>query len=157
MLNDLCKGVEYGPNYVKYLEMDKIAALRTAQFEGYMTISTRAKRELLWWKQNLAKSFKNIRNSAPTITITTDASLSGWGAVFEGRSTGGIWSANEKTHHINVLERMAVFLGLKSFLKNSNNVSIRVLTDNTNTAAYINHMGGTKSEQCNYVYGMGVE
>ena len=50
-------------------------------------------------------------------TLTTDASNNGWGAVYGNQSTGGLWSSHEKSHHINYLELLAVYLGLKlSFL-----------------------------------------
>ncbi len=40
--------------------------------------------------------------------ITTDASLSGWGAVFKGRPAYGVWSGKYLTWHINGLELRAV-------------------------------------------------
>lgn len=150
ILNDLCKGVEYGGNYVKNLERDKIAALRVAgksQFEGFMHMSDKSINDLHWWKHNLPTAHKQICNTAPNMTLTTDASLSGWGAVWEV-STGGVWSKTEKQAHINELELHAVFLGLQTLFKNTTNSAIRVLTDNTITVACINHMGGTKSLPC---------
>ena len=48
--------------------------------------------------------------------VTTDASLSGWGAVWRGRTAQGRWSAQEGTQHINVLELRAVQLALACFL-----------------------------------------
>jgi ribonuclease HI len=50
----------------------------------------------------------------PGLTLTTDASTRGWGAVCGGRKTGGLWSLEEQTFHINYLEMKAVLLGLKS-------------------------------------------
>ncbi len=40
--------------------------------------------------------------------ILTDASLSGWGAVFEGRPACGVWSGKYLTWHINSLELRVV-------------------------------------------------
>ena len=37
----------------------------------------------------------------PDITITTDASNLGWGAVCSGTKTGGPWSKDEADFHIN--------------------------------------------------------
>ncbi|TKS65923.1 hypothetical protein D9C73_028580 [Collichthys lucidus] len=48
--------------------------------------------------------------------VTTDASLSGWGGIFEGRGVRGRWSQALQRLHINVLELSAVFLSLKHFL-----------------------------------------
>ena len=40
-----------------------------------------------------------------------------WGASCQGTSTGGPWSMQEKTWHINCLEMLAATLALKSFVK----------------------------------------
>ncbi len=48
--------------------------------------------------------------------ITTDASITGWGAVFEGRPASGEWKEEFLFWHINCLELRAVFLALKYFL-----------------------------------------
>ena len=49
--------------------------------------------------------------------IQSDASPTGLGAVYNGVSTGGSWSLQERTMHINCLELLAVDLAMKSFLK----------------------------------------
>lgn len=151
LLNDMCKGVEYGPNYLKFLEIDKIEALKNAgkkQFEGKMSISDRAKNELLWWRENLHRSVRNIRTTCPDIWLHTDASTTGWGAVCEQGSKGGIWSEEEKSQHINILELMAVMEGLMHYFNTFSEVQIKVSIDNTTAIAYLKHMGGTKSEKC---------
>ncbi len=48
--------------------------------------------------------------------ITTDASMTGWGAGFEGRPASGEWKEEFLSWHINCLELRAVFLALKNFL-----------------------------------------
>ncbi len=48
--------------------------------------------------------------------ITTDASMTGWGAGFEGRPASGEWKEEFLSWHINCLELRAVFLALKYFL-----------------------------------------
>ncbi len=42
--------------------------------------------------------------------LTTDASLMGWGAILEGRSSQGLWKDHHLSWHINRLEMLAVFL-----------------------------------------------
>lgn len=56
LLNDLCKGTEYGLVLTKRLEVDKIWGLRRAgplQYGGLITISPKAKEDLEWWMKNL--------------------------------------------------------------------------------------------------------
>ena len=71
--------------------------------------------------------------------IQSDASLSGWGAVCKGVSTGGLWSPQEQSLHINCLELLAAGLALKSFLKDQKGVTV---LDNSTAVAYINNLGG---------------
>ncbi|XP_030584735.1 uncharacterized protein LOC115779969 [Archocentrus centrarchus] len=77
--------------------------------------------------------------------VTTDASLSGWGGVHEGRSVRGLWTLQRS--HINCLELLAVFLTLRRFLPFLQGHHVLVRTDNTTTVAYINRQGGLHSRQ----------
>lgn len=77
--------------------------------------------------------------------VTTDASLTGWGGVFEGRPVNGTWSLHLRRAHINYLELMAVFLTLRHFLQFLRGNHVLVRTDNTSTVAYINRQGGLRS------------
>ncbi len=47
--------------------------------------------------------------------VTTDASMTGWGAVFEGRPVSGDWTGEFLSWHLNCLELRAVFLALMYF------------------------------------------
>ncbi len=48
-------------------------------------------------------------------TVTTDASLTGWGAVCQGRPAHRTWTEAHRGWHINRLELLAVFLALQHF------------------------------------------
>ena len=54
--------------------------------------------------------------------------------------TGGQFILNEQQLHINVLELLAAFFGLKAFVKNSD-THVKILSDNTTTVHGINKMG----------------
>ena len=141
----------YGPLYFRSLEHDKTIALKNnyGNFDKHLSLSTNAKNELLWWKENVTDSFNVISHGLPSSTLTTDASCTGWGAVYEGDSTGGIWSIAEQTYRINYLELFAVFLGLQCYCKALRNTHIRLRIDNTTAIAVINHMGTSHSQDCN--------
>ena len=79
--------------------------------------------------------------------IESDASNQGWGASCQGTSTGGPWSTQEKTWHINCLELLAATLALKTFVKDKKGVSVLLKIDNTSAVAYINNHGGTVSKE----------
>ncbi len=77
--------------------------------------------------------------------ITTDASMTGWGAVFEGRPASGEWKEEFLFWHISCLEHRAVFLALKYFLPVLGGHHIIVRTDNMAVVSHINRQGGSKS------------
>lgn len=146
-------GCQYGPLHYRKLEQQKIEALRAAKgdYDSLITISRETKVELLWWIDNIHKVSKPVLKTNPDTTLSSDASLSGWGAAYNGQSTGGRWSHDEATHHINVLELKAAYFALQTFFSKSENMHIRILIDNTTAVAYINNMGGSHSESCNDV------
>ena len=61
-------------------------------------------------------------------------------------STGGLWSEEERTHHINLLELAGRALATKTFTKGRKNIHVLLRMDNTTSIAYINRMGGTRSQ-----------
>lgn len=142
--------VQYGALYCKYLEIDKIKALKkyAGKFNAIMQISDEAKSELKWWIDHAHVCSKLIRIPNYKLLLTTDASKLGWGAIYQGKSTGGQWSIVESEKHINELELMAVLLGLQSFLSDIKNEHIRVQCDNVTAVSYINNFGGVKSLNC---------
>ena len=142
--------VEHGQLYYRYLEINKIKALKLEKgnFDAFTQLEENAKLEVLWWKCNINDSFRFITISSPELTIHTDASQLGWGAVLDDCSCGGQWTEEESLCHINVLELKAVFFGLSSLMNEICNKHIRVKSDNTTTVTYINNKGGVKSLQC---------
>ena len=67
--------------------------------------------------------------------------------------THGMWSDEEKTEHINVLELKTAMLGVLSLCRNLHDCHIRIELDNTTAVSYINNMGGTHSFKCNKLTG----
>ncbi|KAI2644881.1 Retrovirus-related Pol polyprotein from transposon 17.6 [Labeo rohita] len=65
------------------------------------------------------------------VTLATDASLTGWGAVMSGHPARGLWSSRHLTWHISCLEMLAVFRALKHFLPDLIGHHVLVRTDNT--------------------------
>ncbi|KAI2646865.1 ORF V: Enzymatic polyprotein [Labeo rohita] len=74
------------------------------------------------------------------VTLATDASLTGWGAVMSGHPARG----RQLTWHINCLEMLAMFRALKHFLPDLRDRHVLVRTDNTSVVSYINHQGGLR-------------
>lgn len=80
--------------------------------------------------------------------VSTDASQTGWGAVWEGRTVRGTWEHPWDKEHINVLELRAIHLGLKALLPFIQGKHVLVRTDNRSAVYHINHQGGTRSQHC---------
>ena len=75
---------------------------------------------------------------APDLHLYSDASRSGWGAHLLDRSVSGVWSAQESSLHINLLEMKALFLALQSFQEMVTGHHVTAMCDTSTVVAYIN-------------------
>ena len=86
------------------------------KLDNKVSLTDSVRSDLLWWIANLAScQGKSMFEAEPTFSICSDASLSGWGAVCEGVTTGMSWSSEEKERHINELELLGAFNALRAF------------------------------------------
>lgn len=151
VLTAACPAVKYGWLYTKILERQKYLALlrNNDNFEAKITLPKVIKEDLDWWRLNIATTSNSMRTVGYKLEVYTDASRSGWGAVCGEHRASGKWRAEEAEHHINYLELLAAFLGLKSFAHNYANTSILLRVDNTTAISYINRMGGIQFPHLN--------
>ena len=122
--------VKFGKMHYRQLERVNIKALALSKgnFEAFTKLSPSSKDDITWWKDNMFNSYNDIFKGSPEAVLTTDASLTGWGAVTEAQSCGGLFSEEESSGvHINILELKAVLFGLKSLLSYTTNCHIKVL------------------------------
>ena len=147
--------VEFGPLYYRELERQKIEGLRQnyGNFEASTNITEMMRSQIRWWIENIESSCKLINHKKPTIVLFTDASSHGWGGHLNceyGKPivASGVWSDSEATLHSNALELLAIHYSLKKLCASDNNVHIRIMSDNTTAIAYINNMGGIRSQIC---------
>jgi len=99
-------------------DLQKALSLSNQNYNTLLSLSAPAQGELTWWQEQLAQwNGKALIHKQRTVTITSDASLMGWGAVCNGSRTGGPWSHSEQGMHINCLELLAAILAAKTFLK----------------------------------------
>ena len=105
--------VEFGRLHYRHLELNKVQALKVAagDFDKPIVLTDEAKTEIQWWIDHVMSEIRHIDHGPFKYSLTTDASLEGWGAVFESlpvngdqQSSGGRWTIEEKLDHINVLE-----------------------------------------------------
>jgi hypothetical protein len=101
---------------------------------------------LFWWI-NRAKFSKGrkILISSPSISIYSDAFTIWLGAVSGDVKTGGPWITADTNRHINELELLSAFNGIKCFASSAHRSTVEINIDNTTAVAYINKKGGTRS------------
>jgi len=113
----------FGGIYYRKFENEKINALKSANgnFDATMAVTAPALAELKWWLNNVDKSYGYIRLLPPQVTIYSDASPLGWGAVLNNVPTNGKWFPSELLYHTSVRELLAAYFALKSFTSDVKN------------------------------------
>ena len=101
---------------------------------------------LFWWTQESNVTVgRPLQDNRPSTTVTTDASLSGWGATRNNYTVAGLWTPSERLLHINALEMEAVFRAISHWQDDLRRHRVTVFSDNSTTVSYINREGGTRS------------
>ncbi|VDI09965.1 Hypothetical predicted protein [Mytilus galloprovincialis] len=101
---------------------------------------------LLWWTNSVnTLKGRSLVSPISIVTVTTDASKSGFGGYVGNQIFQGEWSPQQKEWHINCLEMKAVYLTMKHFISLLTNKCVLIRSDNTSVVQYINRQGGTKS------------
>ena len=152
-LNHVAQAIPPAPLFYRNLQSCLQKALETRGGRDYSVpaqLTASAIEELKWWQQHLTRwNGRGLIAQSPDLTIETDASTVGWGALCQGTRTGGPWSPTERMRHINCLELLAATLAVKCFAKGKQNITIHLKVDNTTAMAYINKFGGTVSPELN--------
>lgn len=148
-----CPAVAYSWVYTKHFEREKYLALLKSNdnYNCRMSLKKYLQEDFAWWSNIASKAQNKLYKDNYTLEIYTDSSMTGWGAVCDSDMTRGHWSATEMTHHINYLELLAAFLGLKSFCQNYRNINVLLRIDNTTAISYINRMGGIQFPHLNQI------
>lgn len=153
LLVSACPAIKYGRLYTKLFEREKFLALKKSNqdYNKQMYLSSSLADDFNWWKLQALRGMNNIQEEVFTLEIYTDASLTGWGAFCNGRSTFGWWTEEDKFKHINFLELKAVLFGLQFFADNCTSCNLLLRIDNTTALAYINRMGSVQYPDLNIV------
>jgi hypothetical protein len=150
VLTAACPAVKYGWLYTKLLERQKFLAIQEHQnYDSRFKLSSDILPDLNWWAKNIRIASFPLTVNTFELEIFTDASRSGWGTYCNDQRAGGAWKDEERTFHINYLELLAVFLGLKCFARYKSNCAILLRVDNTTAISYINRLGGIQFPHLN--------
>ena len=150
-LGSCCETLKYGRVYLRNFEYVKVLALQknNDDYEATMSLSDISQKDLHWCDLNIRVAINSINCFTPRTEIFTDASLTGWGVVCEGKRAHGFWTETEKSKHINNLEVIAAMMGLKCFANDLRNCDVLLRVDNTTAIAYINKKGGVQFRELN--------
>ena len=147
-LNSSIQAVFPAPLHYRHLQRLQVRGLLMGKgYETVVPLSEDCRDDLQWWIDQMSNwNGRSIITPAPDLTITTDASLKGWGAVCQGRHTRGLWTQEESSSlHINALELKAALFAVRAFTPNRRQLHVHLRMDNRTAVAYLLRMGGTRS------------
>ncbi len=132
----------YGKAHYRQLEFAKLDQLQTQgfNFDAPFTWPESCREDLLWWAspQNIFAATFQVQEH--TTTLTTDASLTGWGAIWGDHEVHGAWENDDR--RIDELELRAVLQAIETLPILQTGQRILLRCDNTTAVAYVNNMGG---------------
>ena len=144
----LTPGNKYGYLFCKRLENYKNKWLKKnlGDYNSLIILAEEIIEDIKWWENNAGSFPVSLRMLENVLVITSDASTSGWAGVCEGETINGLWSDEEQSMHINLLEIKAAFLSIKTFAEGKKKVLIKLYSDNQCTVLCINKQGSTKNK-----------
>lgn len=88
-LTAICPAIAYSWLHTKSLERVKYLALLNSNdnYDQFMKIPNSVENDLLWFKRTIPSGYNPIRQGCYQLEIFTDASMTGWGASYDGQHT----------------------------------------------------------------------
>jgi hypothetical protein len=148
-LNWASYAVNFAQAHFRSLQATFISSSRTNNdnLDAVIYLNDDIRADLKWWTTSADfTSGKPLLLSRPDMRLSSDACLSGWGAVCLDVKTGGPWSGSEIGRHINNLEILAALKALECFASSLFDCTIEIEIDNTTAVSYINKLGGCRSK-----------
>ena len=121
------------PLHYRHLQRLQVRGLLMGKgYETVVPLSEDCRDDLQCWIDQMSNwNGRSIITPAPDLTITTDASLKGWGEVCQGRHTRGLWTCEESgSLHINALELKAALFAVRTFTPNQRQLHVHLRMDN---------------------------
>ena len=138
-MNATTQMIPLAPPFCRYVQrcLNRSLDHSNQDYESVISLNQESIDELRWWSTEMMKwNGKALLRKEIDLVIMSDAFLTGWGAVSGRQRTGGPWSQEERTMHINCLESLAATLALKTFAKGRQGISVLLYLDNTTAVAY---------------------
>ena len=148
LLGIIASCIEIIPNarlFMRPIQLHLLAFWKPSSqnLEKKIPITNHLKMHLNWWlnKCNLLKGRSIVQKQAQ-VTVTTDASKTGYGGHMNSKIVQGEWSEEQKGWHINLLEMEAVYLTVKHFLRSLQGQTVLIRSDNTTVLCTIRKQTG---------------
>lgn len=149
LILSVSRGMQIGQLMCRAMLRDLRLAMarnRGWKLDALVEVSGDSRQELQWWnKEAWRYNGKPLHQPTPKLTLTTDASSIGWGAVLGDRTFQGKWEGPEMELTSNQIEALAILKALQTLKHELSGNTIRILSDNTATVANIAKQGGTHS------------
>ena len=122
----------------------KVNALHkhNGNYNAQIKLSFGARKNLKWWARIIHNTSAPIHHDDPVITMYTDASYYGWGAVCGKFRAQGKFLPHELHYSISTKECLAIYYGFKSFLHLFEGKHVLIRSDNTTAVSFVKKMGG---------------
>jgi hypothetical protein len=143
LLVSIFPAVQFGKAHYRILEREKIKALKTrGDFNKKCRWPRVILNDLKWWKKSPHRWKCSFENPVPSSMLITDASLEGWGVIWDGVELFGPWET-ENEDRIDELELLAILYVLQCWpVSVKSGSTIQLWCDNQVAVAYVRNMGG---------------
>ncbi len=143
LIVSILPAVRYGKLHYRLLEREKIRALAgTKDFDKKCRWPRSCLQDLKWWRDSERGWKCSFENPVPTSTLITDASLQGWGFIYEGQEFFGPWDS-ESEERIDECELLAILYAIQCWPIDLREGSvIQLWCDNQVAVAYMRNLGG---------------
>ena len=133
-----------GPLNYRHLERDKVKALSAhgGNYDAPILLSRGSIRNLKWWAKIIFHTSAPIHRGQPVVTLFTDASGYGWGAVCGRYKAQGKFMPWEREFSINTKEVLAIYYAFKAFAHLFVGKHMLIRSDNTTVVSFGKNMGG---------------
>ena len=147
LMTSSLQAIAPAPLHYRHLQMTHIRGLLVNKsYQAKVALNSECLLELRWWiSQMQSWNGKSMISAGPDLTLTSDASKRGWGATLGSERAQGLWTQEETSLHINVLELKGALFALRTFAQDLRKVHVHLKLDNRTAVAYIQKMGGTRS------------
>jgi hypothetical protein len=98
--------------------------------------------DLKWWRDSGLGWKSSFETSIPSSTLITDASLEGWGVIWDGHELFGPWESDLE-ERIDELELLAILYAVQCWPGQvPDDSTVQLWCDNQVAVSYIRNMGG---------------